>query len=222
MDKVAAYFKFLYFLPSVDIATLEPDKRDCSICLEPYDSTPWGDADTVNQPVRLACSHVFGIQCLARWAFSPNFNNVCPHCGDPLITGTHLSRNQSSQIIQNLLQLRRQFDNPFHSHQQAQSFKKLLAETRGEGGLMTASEDADRMMIIFDEYFKTGGDTATLAPLSWRELDWWSMERNDFTCVMVVLVSLLLFVVVLVWFSYQILYPLVKVLVRSIYSVLSC
>ena len=81
---------FLQSLPSVDLAELPEDSRDCGICAQPMaplDSLT-GDVvkdlnDDVNEGAkRLPCSHILGFKCLAHW-FNPlerSNNNTCPYC----------------------------------------------------------------------------------------------------------------------------------------------
>ncbi len=81
---------FLKSLPSVDLAELSEDSRDCGICAQPM--APLGSSigdvvkdlnDDVNEEAkRLPCSHVVGLKCLAHW-FDPlerSNNNTCPYC----------------------------------------------------------------------------------------------------------------------------------------------
>ena len=81
---------FLESLPSVDLAELTEDSRDCNICRQPM--APLGSLtgdvvrdlnDDVNEAAkRLPCSHVLGLKCLALW-FNPldrANNNTCPFC----------------------------------------------------------------------------------------------------------------------------------------------
>ncbi len=81
---------FLKSLPSVDLAELPEDSRDCGICAQPM--APLGSLtgdvvedlnDAVNEEAkRLPCSHVLGFKCLANW-FDPlerSNNNTCPYC----------------------------------------------------------------------------------------------------------------------------------------------
>ena len=216
MDKVVAYFRFLYTLPPVDIDTLAPDSRECAFCLEPYDKTPWGQAEVVNQPVSLACGHSFGVQCVAEWAFSPNFNNICPYCRVPLITDAYRSQDHTSQAIKTALQLRNLFDVQFQSRQEAESFQKLMAETCGVASWMDTLEDQNRMMVIFEEYFKTGDrDPAQLAPLTWREVTWWSLETNLFTQVVAVVVFFLIILTIFIMVAQIVLSLLLESLPRS-------
>lgn len=52
-------------LKVVDLKELAPEDRSCSICSQPYDDLEY--KATKHVPVRLACSHVFGKECLAKW-----------------------------------------------------------------------------------------------------------------------------------------------------------
>ena len=81
---------FLESLPSVDLAELTEDSRDCGICGQPMAplGTSTGDVvkdlndDVTEEAKRLPCSHVIGLKCLAHW-FDPlerANNNTCPYC----------------------------------------------------------------------------------------------------------------------------------------------
>lgn len=78
LSKIRGYFEILATVPY-----LEPDdpasQDDCAICKEPFEWQPL-PGETLNKPVRLYCGHVFGIQCLAEWVFSPTFFDCCPFC----------------------------------------------------------------------------------------------------------------------------------------------
>lgn len=81
---------FLESLPSVDLAELTEDSRDCGICSQPM--APLGSLtgdvvkdlnDSVKEGAkRLPCSHVIGLKCLALWfnPLEPANNNTCPYC----------------------------------------------------------------------------------------------------------------------------------------------
>ena len=78
LEKVASYFKFLATVPYAD-ADDPGILHDCPVCKEPFKLTQTPE-ETIDQPVRLSCGHVFGIQCLARWMFSENFDGCCSYC----------------------------------------------------------------------------------------------------------------------------------------------
>ena len=81
---------FLESLPSVDLAELTEDSRDCGICTQSM--APLGSCndnmvkdvndDVIEEAIRLPCSHVIGSKCLARWLhpLEPANNNTCPYC----------------------------------------------------------------------------------------------------------------------------------------------
>ena len=81
---------FLNSLPSVDLAELTEDSRDCGICAQPM--APLGSLtgdvvkdlheDAKEEAKRLPCSHVLGLKCLAQWfdPLDPSNNNTCPFC----------------------------------------------------------------------------------------------------------------------------------------------
>ena len=71
-------------LTVVDLSK-ETNNRYCSICQELYQAkydVP-GEADDGEQPIKLACGHIIGHQCLQEWL--PQ--NTCPMCRRPLLEG---------------------------------------------------------------------------------------------------------------------------------------
>ena len=70
----------------------EDHDRSCMICQMEYQSTYVAAEDNPvvekgEQPVKLACGHVFGHDCLSQWL--PK--NTCPICRQNLLVG-HLNR----------------------------------------------------------------------------------------------------------------------------------
>ena len=84
VDETLNSFRFLCKIPSLDI-TPPLLEDDCFVCLEPYRNNGWEMDGTVHRPVALPCGHTLGLQCLARWVMSANFNNRCPLCGVQII-----------------------------------------------------------------------------------------------------------------------------------------
>ena len=78
---VLEIFAYLDKVPSVsdsEIAT----RYSCPICMETFENVLQPFKWAPNRPVRLrSCSHLVCLHCLARWAFSPNFDNACPFVG---------------------------------------------------------------------------------------------------------------------------------------------
>ena len=157
MDKIIVHFKHLYCLPYVNIGTLDPQERDCSICFETYHKKPSGSTEPSHRPVQLACGHVFGLRCLAAWVFSPNFNNRCCYCKVRLIPAHQHKRDKTYRIIEELWQLRQSFGGRFTSRQEQHRCKELM------GGLLRAKNEKkipanpNHLIRIFDEYLKTLG-----------------------------------------------------------------
>ncbi|CAF9926367.1 MAG: hypothetical protein ALECFALPRED_003428 [Alectoria fallacina] len=96
LKTTTAHFDFLLSVPNIKIKHIPPAQRLCVICQEPFSSTPWYPGTTVNRPVKLACGHVFGIQCLAHLVFTSDFSNRCPLCRAPLMPAS-FARNPSAQ-----------------------------------------------------------------------------------------------------------------------------
>lgn len=78
--KMIAYIVSVIDLPDVDLENLPLDRRECCICREEYEDTPWQLGETIHRPILLDCGHTFGTPCLARWAHSSRFSNHCPLC----------------------------------------------------------------------------------------------------------------------------------------------
>lgn len=71
---------FLNNLPNVARGVLGEDEQRCSICMEPYGCTP-SENGIIERPVRLACNHIIGSECIAHWvSSSAQGTNVCPIC----------------------------------------------------------------------------------------------------------------------------------------------
>ena len=88
LEKVASYFKFLATVPYAD-ADDPAVLHDCPVCKEPFKLTQTPE-ETMNQPVRLSCGHIFGIQCLARWMLSENFDGCCSYCRTTMVRPSQL------------------------------------------------------------------------------------------------------------------------------------
>ena len=82
----------------VNIEDLADDQHDrtCKICEKPYEkgpeyttSEPWTrlPIPAEEDPVRLACGHIFGESCIQLWTFPKPFGsdcNSCPLCREPV------------------------------------------------------------------------------------------------------------------------------------------
>ena len=75
-------FAYLNTLPHIPVENLEPNQVKCPTCNDTYHN------NTSNYPVQLACSHLIGLHCLSRWAFTPTFNKACPYCRARIIPKT--------------------------------------------------------------------------------------------------------------------------------------
>ena len=79
-----------------------------------------------------------------------------------------------------------------------------------------ALEDQNRMMVLFEEYSKTGDRNLTQwAPLTWREPSWWSLDTNLFTQIVVAMVFLLMTLISILMLTKNVLYPLLEFFSRS-------
>lgn len=69
-------------LTPITTSTLESEDRVCGICTEAYNDAPEEqEKETQHTPVKLACCHVFGSECITSW-LSPETgrSNTCPLC----------------------------------------------------------------------------------------------------------------------------------------------
>ena len=73
-ETLLSTFAYLNTLPHNPIENIEPNQLKCPTYNDTYHN------NTSNCPVKLACSHLIGLHCLARWAFTPTFDNACPYC----------------------------------------------------------------------------------------------------------------------------------------------
>lgn len=98
-------FNFLEKLQYIPVSTIDTEDRDCIICLESYDKgTVWHQNDTVNHPVKLAnCRHIFGLQCLARFMFSPNFDGCCPICRTQIVSTSATEPDSQANALSTLI-----------------------------------------------------------------------------------------------------------------------
>ncbi|KAL2037399.1 hypothetical protein N7G274_009884 [Stereocaulon virgatum] len=71
---------FLRALPNVRRGEMTIKGQKCSICLEPFGTTP-SERGVIERPKRLPCHHVVGSECIHTWV-SPNLGNKhsCPIC----------------------------------------------------------------------------------------------------------------------------------------------
>jgi hypothetical protein len=75
-----SFKSFIASLPVVPIQELSTNERVCNICTSPYrESTVGFTAINVSSenPVRLACGHIFGKHCIATWLAK---GTTCPLC----------------------------------------------------------------------------------------------------------------------------------------------
>ena len=89
-------FEYLSQTPYVPLCDINPTDRICGICFDPYSTSPIGYGDFDNRPLRLPCGHMFGLQCLAHWMFSPNFDHHCSLCRTKIVPSL---RQQTQQAL---------------------------------------------------------------------------------------------------------------------------
>ncbi len=78
LERFPTYFEFLVTAPYVTVNN-PAVHDDCPMCKALYEWQPVPRA-TMNQPVALSCGHNVGIQCLAEWMLSQNFDGRCFYC----------------------------------------------------------------------------------------------------------------------------------------------
>jgi hypothetical protein len=83
-------------LVKVEIEDLEEDRRDCSICHEPYGETPEADEEP-ELIVKLPCGHVFGEVCIIS-AFE-QVGWSCPYCRRPYEQDEFVPNRQLKEIV---------------------------------------------------------------------------------------------------------------------------
>lgn len=102
--------EFMKTLGKVDVGSLQQDAKECDICMNDFShlpgtascTSPTPASDThkpaeksihdeeVESPVRLACGHVYGENCLKTWISGKGIGNLptCPMCRAVLESGS--------------------------------------------------------------------------------------------------------------------------------------
>ena len=159
--ELPAYFELLATVPYIEIDdTASHD--NCGICTEPF---RWQrlPGEAINQPVRLFCGHLFGIQYLAQVVFSPVFEGCCPFCRKILLDPTRpVVRHPKLDIIRAQLGLLTLFQGqiPARTKTALQScFRKSITGQWSVESLpeevLNALEDNHRLTMLWEELLDT-------------------------------------------------------------------
>jgi len=147
-----SYFDFLLGLPNIPIDQIPLDDRVCAFCHEGYEITAWRRNQTMNCPVRLHCGHIFGVQCLARWILSPNFNNTCPYCQTKLMRISGKRSPDSLEMFGQLLAVIEDLTSYKYpiGGTASKAMLRSLEPKRWDPSRLSSGE-ADRTMMIYEK-----------------------------------------------------------------------
>ena len=155
-----ATLEFLLNIPYLEIEDLDPDSRDCAICLEPYRKNAWNYGVTINRPVQVKCGHIFGLHCLARMMLSENLNSHCPLCSTPilpptsplrLLLGERVSRTAST-ILEAAVEADARFRNgKLDSKLKNHLFKRVWSVSFEEQAALAKDKSFDRPLLLLEE-----------------------------------------------------------------------
>lgn len=158
-----ATLEFLLNIPYLEIEDLDPDSRDCAICLELFKKTVWNYGVTINRPVQIRCGHIFGLHCLARMMLSENLNNHCPLCRTPilpqtsplrLLLGERISKTTSA-ILEAVVEADVRFRNgKLDSELKNDLFTRVWSVSFDEQAALAKDKSFDRPLILLEECLK--------------------------------------------------------------------
>ncbi|MCJ1461069.1 hypothetical protein MMC28_011451 [Mycoblastus sanguinarius] len=152
-----SYYRFIQETPSLLLEELAEDDRECFICREQYDTQikPWQFGSTMNYPVALPCGHHVGLQRLARWILSLNFDNHCSICRTKVIGKSKHDRYYDRSNIINgsfFLAVLAMYNSCNTFARKEKLLKAVQNINRNPETAVGASEPGDRVMILFEEY----------------------------------------------------------------------
>ena len=207
VEQLKTKFIFLRDVPYVEMANLTPFNDECYVCLEPFNSSPWQLEGTLNRPVRLPCGHIIGIQCLARWALSANFDNRCSLCRVKVIDTSRVpitDRNSGCALM--ILETLAVFEGSISS---ARKERLLDIYRKGKWGPRRKGRrvllDADRLMMLYEEFVGYLGKnrpaiqqrTIVQPVIAWRPILRYLTPEYIITAIM--LFMILFLGIVLIW-----------------------
>ena len=149
--RIVASVDILLTVPDVQIKKIPADDRQCPICHERFAKNEWKVGEMNNSPVRIACGHVFGMQCLARLLFSTQSSVPCPLCRAeivPEVVEDNLS-NLAWDLVTPVLRLFLSFGQNMARDVWIQSLESLETTLGSRNPSKVVS--VDRPMIIYDE-----------------------------------------------------------------------
>ncbi len=161
-DEVLPCFRYLCIVPGFNIEGLAPEDRECIICKEPYDTKLEQNGTNLKKAVQLACGHALGLQCLARWMFSPGFNNMCPFCTQPIVLNVHRQQSYQPQDIRTVNYLEFIFSIRIQLGTSKADLLRLIDNMRfAAGDARMCQEWSKRGRMLFQEYVEALCDEVT-------------------------------------------------------------
>ena len=128
------------------------------ICKEPYQNDGWKLGSTIHRPVALPCGHVFGLQCIARWILSANYDNRCPLCRVWIINGRRIEEPHDHLLEAALINLdilfRDETDELISPAQKNRLLDAYEVYLRGHGARV-AGVKFDQVMVVLEEFLST-------------------------------------------------------------------
>ena len=152
LKTLSSYFRFLATVPYLGVE--DPAfQADCPLCKEPFQwLQPSGKP--LNRPVRLSCGHVFGLQCLAQWMFSPDFDGHCCFCRAIIVDPTRtLSQHTTLNAAVTNLKILGLFQDHISAEKKTEllsMFQSLLESRRGMVFL-----DPQRLLALWEEVLES-------------------------------------------------------------------
>ena len=153
-DILAKYY-YLKKVPRLSNDDLAVEDRVCFICQEPYDSRRlvWAPEAVINYPVALPCHHHVGLQCLATWMFSSNFDNHCAMCRQEIVPSDKRfsTRAAERQLITTAHEIRERVKTT-----RRHGFLTSMGEVcRNHKPLDHMEYGKDRVLIAFEAFLKS-------------------------------------------------------------------
>ncbi|KAF6223243.1 hypothetical protein HO133_000085 [Letharia lupina] len=155
LKKITDQLDFLLTVLDVEVGNIPTDRRDCSICQEPFEKTVWKKkGDSINSPVKLDCGHIFGINCLAKLVFTSDFANTCPLCRARIIPDSYekATSYRSWQVAAPLLQLFTILDRDVASAAKEQALGFLQRGFEREKLVPLPGKHTERTMVLYEEF----------------------------------------------------------------------
>ena len=155
LKNTAAQFDLLLTAPSAALESLTADARLCAICQYPFDNSVWKPGATINNPVTLACGHIFGLQCLAHLVFTTDFKNRCPLCRELVIPESvaMIPSAESWKAAAPLLRVVMMFGGDGKKFEKAKALDVLLNGIEKEGLTeQVKGKHMQRITLLYEEF----------------------------------------------------------------------